>query len=376
MIRPRWDGMFTVRPRRADVFSEMTATTGQRQLNPRVDGRREKVRKAERAARILQRGGIGGLARRVGSWTGVLVLNYHRVGTPDGNGFEPDLYSADAESFAAQAQIVARHFDVVGPDDLIARPKAPGRRVLITFDDGYRDNYEVALPVLRMLGIPASFFVIPGYIDEPVVAWWDEIAWMLANAPADRLELPQYGLGSVDLTDEREVRSASAGLAGIYKTLPGSRTATFLDTLGERTGAGRAPADLARDTWMTWDQVRELQQNGMTIGGHTLTHPILARHDRATQEREVEGCAQRLREELGTEMDSFSYPVGLAGTFDATTRDVVARAGVKIAFGFSGGYQPEGVRDRFDVPRAGVSHNVSPERFAAMVTLPQLFARW
>ena len=319
---------------------------------------------------------MGALARRVPLWQGVLVLNYHRMGDVAATELDPGLFSATAAELDAQLALLARHFEVVPPSDLVERPKARGRRVLITFDDGYRDNHELALPVLRRHGAVATFFVVPGFIDHPRLGWWDEIAWMVRHAPADALELPEHGFPRLDLGDDGARLRAADALSGHYKELPGERTAAFMELLAERTGSGRGPAELARDLWMSWDQVRELRDAGMVIGGHTVNHPVLGRLPRGEQAAEIDGCARRLREELGIAMRYFSYPVGLAGSFDEHTRDLLRRAGTEISFEFRGGYQRGAVADPLAVPRAAVSHHTSADRFAAMLALPQTFAGW
>jgi peptidoglycan/xylan/chitin deacetylase (PgdA/CDA1 family) len=334
------------------------------------------MRKADRAALALERTPVGRIARRAGAWRGVLVLNYHRIGVPDANGFEPEIWSASESAFAAQVELVARNFEVVPPSDLVERPRARGRRVLLTFDDGYRDNFTVALPVLRAHGVTATFFVVPGFVDSPRVPWWDEIAWMVNHSPHDVVDWPEHGLARLHLADPPGREAASAAIAGVYKRLPGDATAAFLDEAAARLGSGRAPASLGQDLWMSWDDVRELERSGMTVGGHSLTHPVLARLDPAGQAREVEGCAARLKEKLGRPMKYFSYPVGLDGTYDATTRELLRGAGVELAFAFQGGYERGAVADPLAVKRAAVSRTMTRERFAAMITLPRLFAHW
>ena len=337
---------------------------------------RGKPRKVERAAALLERSRAGVVARRLPLWRGALVLNYHRMGDASGTELDPGLFSATAEELDAQLGQLARDFDIVPPSELVERPDARGRRVLITFDDGYRDNHELALPVLRRHGAVATFFVVPGFIDRPRLGWWDEIAWMVRQAPADAIEIPEHGIDRLELSDGAARIEASDVLTGRYKELPGDKTAAFLELVAERSGSGRAPEALARDLWMTWDQVRELRDAGMVIGGHTLNHPVLGRLPRDQQAAEIDGCARRLHEELGVEMRTFSYPVGLAGSYDDDTRELLRAAGTEIAFEFRGGYQRGAVTDLLAVPRAAVSHHISAERFAAMLALPQAFAGW
>jgi hypothetical protein len=164
-----------------------------------------------RLATALRRTGLGAALRRAGAWRGLLVLTYHRIGDPAESPLDRNLFSATAEEFARQVCHLARECEVIGLDDVPAALRARGgRRVLVTFDDGYRDNFELAFPLLRAAGMPAAFFLATGFLDRPRLSWWDELAWM--------------GAGS-DAVDA-------------YKRLPASDGEAFLDRAGERTGRG------------------------------------------------------------------------------------------------------------------------------------------
>src|SRR3954447_6223259 len=137
-----------------------------------------------RAARLIDRTGLGRVLRRLGTWRGALVLTYHRMYRPGASPHaEPRLWSATQEELDAQLSLLAREFDVVPARELgEGITSARGRVVVLTFDDGFRDNWELALPVLRSRGVPATFFLATGFIDDPRLAWWDELAWMVHKA--------------------------------------------------------------------------------------------------------------------------------------------------------------------------------------------------
>src|SRR4051812_38163447 len=306
------------------------------------------------AAAALERSGLGALLRVAPTWRGLLALTYHRIGTPGDAPLDRAMWDATLEDFDAHVGFLARNFDVIGPADV--GPKQSGRHVLITFDDGYRDNYTHALPILRAHGATATFFLTTGFLDRPFLSWWDEVAWMVRTTGGDGAAIP--------------------ALLDRVKALPGTQREDFLDRLGETTGAGRAPAAAAAadGQWMTWPMVRELLAAGMTVGGHTVSHPILARLDADVQRAEVVTCRARLEAELGIAMRWFSYPNGDRGSFDARTRAILAEARVELAFGFAGGFVRRGVGwDPYAVPRIAVGPRTAGRAFAATVTLPQVF---
>jgi peptidoglycan/xylan/chitin deacetylase (PgdA/CDA1 family) len=298
--------------------------------------------------------------RRLSGWRGVLILNYHRVGDAQASDADRSLWSATAEQFDAQLSELSRQADVIGPGDLeeVVR-RGRGRHVMLTFDDGYRDNYEIAFPLLRAYDMPATFFLTTGFLDQPRAAWWDEIAWMLRHA---KTPLP-------------DVEAAIALQTTRYKRLVASQTERFLDRLAEETGAGRCDPRIGAREWMTWDMAREMRDNGMFIGGHTVDHPILSSLPAASQEQQVRGCAARLEAELGEPMRLFAYPVGSRQAFTDETARILRRARVRQAFSFYGGYQRAQEWNAMDIPRAHVGPWCDTRMLRAMLSFPQLFAR-
>jgi peptidoglycan/xylan/chitin deacetylase (PgdA/CDA1 family) len=321
------------------------------------------------AAAALERSGLGALLRLAPAWCGLVVVNHHRIGDPGDSPFDRALWTASAEDLDARVRFLVRNFDVVGPDDVA--DLGPGRHVLITFDDGYRDNHTLALPILREHGATAAFFLTTDFLDVPGLAWWDEIAWMVRTSPRASLVLDGAAVGF----DEPDRTAAVSALVDRAKALPGRALGPYLDRVAEATGSGRAPCMVADGQWMTWRMARELLAAGMHVGGHTVTHPILARLEPDLQRREILGCRERLQAELGIPMRWFSYPNGDRGSFDAHTRAALADAGVELAFSFDGGYRPAGAFDPYDVPRIAAGPGTGADLLAAAVTLPQVFTR-
>jgi peptidoglycan/xylan/chitin deacetylase (PgdA/CDA1 family) len=312
-------------------------------------------------ARALCTGGLDRLARL--SWRGLLVFNYHRIGVP-GEFDDPDLFSGTVDDLDAQVALLADRFEVVpaGAASLQGR----GRRIAFTVDDGYRDQL-LAAQVFAAHRVPGSFFVCTGFVDDPHHAWWDEIAWLVGGSGADlpASEWLPEGLRRGDpARDRRTVTTA-------YKQRAGLRGAEFLDWLAGCTGRPRL-AEVAADRWMSWDDVRSLRRAGMEVGGHTVTHPILATLAPDVQRAEIGGSIRRLRDELGELVDTFAYPVGASDSFDATTTGLLAELGVRRAYSFCGGYNRAGRTRPFDVRRVGV-FGESAQIIQATAALPALF---
>ena len=326
--------------------------------------------KRDMAAMALATPGLRRLLAAALPGDGVVVLNYHRVGDSNASRYDRALWSASAEDFDDQVGFLRSHCDVIALDDIGEALRSRGRHVAITFDDGYRDNHDIAFPVLRRHGVPAAFFIATGFIDQRLLPWWDAIAMQVRETGAASLDLAPWQAGSLALDGDRE--SAIRQVLGIYKRLSFDQTGPFLERLAAETGI--SPPASVDDEWMDWNMIRALARGGMTIGGHTVTHPILSSLDEDAQRAEIDGCARRLREELGIAMTHFAYPVGSRTAFDDGTRRLLREAGVRQAFSFYGGVA-DGDSDMLDLQRIAVDRDIGRDLFRAMVELPQVFCR-
>jgi peptidoglycan/xylan/chitin deacetylase (PgdA/CDA1 family) len=332
------------------------------------------VSKSAVAAKVLHASGVASIARKLPTWSGLLVLNYHRIGRGRPSS-EPDggVTGTTRAGLDEQLRFLVRHADVISPTEVTDVLGKRGRHLLITFDDGYRDNHELAFPVLRSHGVSAAFFLATGFLDRPRLSWWDELGWMVGATTHESLPAGEWLDAPVALGDHA---IAVRALTGTYKQLPGDRGEAFLDWCGDVLETGRAPGELADGMWMTWDMVREMRDGGMVFGGHTESHHVLARLSRDAQEREIAACERRLREELDQAMSLFSYPVGKPDSFDADTRAILADHGVEVAFSCYGGYEEPGEVDRYDVRRTTASASADPAKLNAILVSPRHFARW
>jgi len=333
-----------------------------------------RISKRSLLARALDLTGCGRMLRATSAWDGILILNYHRIGDRHNSLLDRNLWSATDEDFDAQIRTVARDFQTVGLNDLdsVLRSRR-GRYVMITFDDGYLDNYTNAYPILKSHGVPATFFITTGFLDVPKVPWWDEIAWIVRSSPLNALDVNPWTTTPVPF-DEPHRETAINRLLAIYKGLSGAVTDDYILFLADALKTGRVPGQIARKLWMSWDMIREMKQNGMNFGGHTVTHPILANLPAEQQDDEIRECRHRLIEELGEPLEAFSYPVGGPKSFNADTRASLARHGFKWAFTYLGGYCRHGHQDRFAIPRSAIETDIDLAHFRAITTLPQVFA--
>lgn len=344
-----------------------------------------RINKRELLRRTLSAtGGIKAL-ETLPVWNGLIVLNYHRIGTPTDPRFDEALWSATQDDFDQQVRMLKDGFDVIGVSELpdaLRELKLAGRQpwkssrfAMITFDDGYVDNYELAYPVLKANDAKGVFFVATGFVDEPRLPWWDEIVWMIRSSQRYGIELPENWVDEPLKFGDSDRRQVINRLLRVYYRLDGGRTEQFLNRIAEAAGSGRAPKEAADGQWMSWDMIQEMSDAGMDFGAHTVTHPILA--NLTAEEQGMEICESRLRLErqLDRPITSLSYPVGKRESFNDDTRAALSNNGFDWAFSYYGGHSSGADIDRYDIPRVAIESDVSIAEFRSCCALPHVFAR-
>lgn len=273
------------------------------------------------------------------------ILIFHQVlHRPDP--MRPD--APDAELFARQLDTLIQHFRVLPLIDAIKRlhdGSLPARAASITFDDGYADNIEVALPLLQRRQLHATFFVASGFLDGDCM-WNDRIIEAVRDAPGEQLDLTGIGLGAHLLTGwEQRWRTAEA-LIGALKYLPAAERKERVASLAAACRSNRKPGLM-----MTRAQLRSLGAAGMDIGGHTVNHPILAATDPKSARAEISRGREELEELLSRRIDLFAYPNGRPGRDYASEHArLVRELGFKAAVSTAWGAARSG-HDLYQLPR-------------------------
>jgi peptidoglycan/xylan/chitin deacetylase (PgdA/CDA1 family) len=302
-----------------------------------------------------------------------LILSYHRIGDGSSSDLYRPLWGATPEQLDDQLRLIKRRFEVLDPArlsrDLLTER---GRRVMVTFDDGYRDLYELAHPVLESNRVRAAMFLCSGFIDGNASAWWDEIAWMLHHSKVAVLAPGPWYPAPLSLS-EAELELAVETVIRAYWKLDESATQDLLDRLADSTGAGRRPT--ASSDWITWKMARELRDAGHVIGAHTLSHPLLSRVPPTRQREEIVGSLDRIEQELGERPRWLAYPVGTRDAVTETTRHIADLSGVELAFNNARGRVVPGKLDRLDIYRVPAETLRAPSVFSATLALPQVFLR-
>jgi peptidoglycan/xylan/chitin deacetylase (PgdA/CDA1 family) len=255
------------------------------------------------------------------------VLIYHRVLREK----DPLLpYEPDACEFEQRMQWLRRWFNVLPLREAVRRMRdrsLPARALCVTFDDGYADNLEVALPVLRRHEIPATFFIATAFLDGGRM-FNDTVIEAIRRTPATSIDLRDLDLGTFALHSIVDRKHAINAILPRLKHLdPTIREAQVSDI------ARRSKARLPSDLMLTVDQLRTLHIQGGSVGAHTKSHPILASVDAATAKREIDEGRDELERIVGERVELFAYPNGRPGhDYRSEHVQLVHQAGFRAAF--------------------------------------------
>ena len=321
-------------------------------------------------------------SRRAPRWLSILA--YHRVlpPPPADYPFDRDVVDCDPREFARQMEMVARTCTPVGVDDVLdcldGGRRLPPNPVLVTFDDGYRDNHEYAQPILDRLGIPACFFVTSGNITHRKVFWWDRVAYLFHNT--------RVATAKIDYPVAIRLRPATDGgrsrrtVIRLIKSYPGLDVERLLVDLA---GALRVDWDPeierrgADQLVMTWDHVRSLANAGMEIGSHTRSHRVLHTVPPPELAVELAGSRADIAGALGRPVRAISYPVGRSIRRMPALVRAVRQAGYQAGFSAEPRGNPLTAElDRYDLGRLPVDMLVRREHLGAYLAAPELCPAW
>lgn len=245
------------------------------------------------------------------------ILTLHHVRPATSGGFRPNGLLEITPEFLdrALALIRAEGYEIVSLDEALARlaDPRPGRFfVALTFDDGYRDNLDHAWPVLAKHGAPWTLYVVRGFAERTARLWWLELEEAIRALPRLSLALPDGHFETPAGTDA-EKQKAFDQLYWRLRKGPEAILLAAISDLGRQAGIDSAA--LVERECLPVETLRSLAgAPGVTLGAHTLSHPMLAKHPEAEARREITESKAWLEEALGLPIRHFAYPVGDPGS--------------------------------------------------------------
>jgi CelD/BcsL family acetyltransferase involved in cellulose biosynthesis/peptidoglycan/xylan/chitin deacetylase (PgdA/CDA1 family) len=256
------------------------------------------------------------------------ILMFHRVNDDS----DPFFHALPSRLFRAQMEYIARNFRVVSLDDLW-RANHPENgckySVALTFDDGYRDNYLHAFPILRELGLPATIFLATGYIESGESPWHDQVRLAFKLTTQTRLSLAGVAGAECGLDDQAQRLQA---LQRTLAWLRGLDEPSRSEALRALFGALRVSGPLSLpNVMLNWDEIRRMAKCDISFGAHTITHPVLAKLPSERLTEEITGSKKTIEERLQAPVRHFAYPFGREFDIGDQARNAVQQAGFATA---------------------------------------------
>jgi peptidoglycan/xylan/chitin deacetylase (PgdA/CDA1 family) len=307
----------------------------------------------------------------------LVIFNYHRIAREGDVPFDPGLIEASPDQFDEHMRILKKHYalaELAEVQELVDHPdRIRHSRVLVTLDDGYRDNHDVAFPILQSHGIKAAFFLATGFVGTNRIPWWDQLAYLVRRTEKRtlRLHYPRELSYEIDETSRFAVLDALLSLYKCQKTADPER---FLSDVAEACGVSR-PREASERLFMTWEEARNLVKAGMSIGSHTHDHELLAKLSPEEQLHQCRLSREILAREVGLEVDALAYPVGSRNSFSEVTLRCLRETGYRTAFSYYGGVNSASKAiPRYDVNRVSVGAGTT-SRFRIRTAVAVVTAR-
>lgn len=307
------------------------------------------------------------------------ILAYHRVlRIADSANFDFDLelISASETQFRRQMQFLRESYNPILFRDLIGALESgtglPPRPVIVTFDDGYDDNYRVAFPILRELGVPATFFVSTGHIESGLPYAYDWFVHLICRSTRGHLRIAGLAVDCPLPSTVAQRRELAMDLLDRLKSLDAQAQESVIATLESESGLPRSQGH-ADCRPMNWTQLREMQAAGMEIGSHGVWHRMLAKLSAADMQEEVHQSKQMLDNHLELPVQTISYPVGGLDAFNEHVIDSARKAGYKLGCSYICGTSKLPRQPEFALRRLPVERHMDDAWFAAMLGLPEAF---
>jgi len=282
------------------------------------------LRKA--SGRVMSGLGITRLSHRIGNKKAV-ILAYHRVLDRKPNfDFDASNVSASPNNFNEQMKYLSEKYKVISFDEFVEHHKnnkpLPRNSVIITFDDGYKDSYLFAYPILKKLGLPATIYLTTGHVGKDRLLWWDSLAYMINRTKQESLELK--GLGKIKLNNKANaLKVIKSKLKSMYekdKKLALKSISTVLNVDPPK-----------QKMFLNWDEVREMSKHNISFGAHTENHPIMTNITHKEAEKEIISSKLTIEKKLGKKVRSFAYPNGHKSDFNEQIINILKKHGFESA---------------------------------------------
>ncbi|MEN6554382.1 MAG: polysaccharide deacetylase family protein [Methanobacterium sp.] len=256
----------------------------------------------------------------------VAIITYHRVSNKCDDW---SLNPLPVNSFKDHIKFLTETYNIISLNDLvdsiIKREPIPQRSVILTFDDGYKDNYVNAYPLLKKYEIPATIFLTTKHIGSGELPWNDKVGYIIYNTPLNQIKIDEIGDYPIDSKFRKyqafsEIKKKLIKCNEIEKSSLIKKLANFCHI--------NVPLEIGNELMLSWDEVIEMDENGVDFGAHTVNHPILTNININDAKWEILQSKKVIEEKIGKQVNSFSYPYG---NFNQNISDMIQELNFKCA---------------------------------------------
>ena len=302
------------------------------------------------------------------------VVTLHHVRPARSEAFDPNALLSVTPEFLDRfiTRFTGLGWRFVSVDDIVARGMPPqAKSVAITLDDGYRNNFEQALPVFQRHAVPFTIYVCPGFAERTSELWWEALERIIRAADAVRAP-------GADSASPLSARTPAEKLSAFHAwrawlTTVADETEQRVAIRALATEHGLDVASLARELVMDWEETRTIAANPLcTIGAHTMTHAALARLSPKAAFQEIAGSIERIAAEIGKRPTTMAFPYGYPAAAGSREAELAKQAGLVASFMTQPGYVP-GAASRHGLPRVSINGLFQDVRFLEMLLTPGLW---
>jgi peptidoglycan/xylan/chitin deacetylase (PgdA/CDA1 family) len=302
--------------------------------------------------------------RRVTGQQRIFILMYHRI-----NQHVPPFFEVvvKPDFFERQIRFLKKHYEIVDLNDInrLEFIRASKRDIVVlTFDDGYRNNYTHAFPILKKYDVPATIFLATDYIDTNQLLYYDKLAWILYKTVStpDIATLVKYDIApEISGEIERFFNSTSSArfnilrsLAARLKMFPSKNREDILDRLAKVCKIKIWPGDGER-AMLSWKEVKEMSEHGISFGSHTKSHPVLSSISASEAQKEIVESKRAIEEKIQKPVTIFAYPYGKKESYTDNIIKILINEGFKYACSSNVGAEQYPLKAPLMLKRKGVA---------------------
>jgi peptidoglycan/xylan/chitin deacetylase (PgdA/CDA1 family) len=274
--------------------------------------------------------------------------------------------------FEAQMRHLRKNYRVISLEQLCRELREPAadRAVAVTFDDGYRDLYNHAFPILREYQIPATVYLIANSVETGQVAWYDRVFLSLQLLKEESLDIELDQPRHFAFHSPRDRFRAALEIVKCLRTLPDLRRK---ECCGDLDGRVQLPQAEVSDRMLDWERVKTMSQGGVSFGAHTMTHPVVSRLSREQLEKELGESRKILEVGLGMPVLDFAFPFGSPDDCGSEAQTQLARLGYRSAVTTTAGINSPGANP-FSLCRIQIGEEHDAAMFALRISQAFLFS--